>query len=204
MTATGDGWYYKRHLVPFGEYFPVPAFIRSWMRLMSLPYDDISAGSEHQPVLHAAGQPLGLTICYGDAYGSSQRAVLRRATLLINVTNDAWFGRLHRLAPASADRANARIGGRARLFVAANDGVTAVLNARGNVIARLPQFEQAVLRADVQPMTGLTPYARWGNAPVVIGALVALALAVRPAPTGGLRSARRRRPRAVSAALTGR
>ena len=178
MGADGDGWYYKRHLVPFGEYFPVPPFIRSWMRLMSLPYDDISAGPPHQPVLRAAGQPLGLTICYEDAFGSSQLAVPREATLLINVTNDAWFG------DSTASHQHLQIArmraledGRS-MIVAANDGVTAVIDARGAVVARLPQFEQAVLRANVQPMSGITPYAELGNAPVVIGALVALALAL--------------------------
>ena len=55
LSAQGGGWYYKRHLVPFGEYFPVPSFVRSWMRLMSLPYEDLTPGSEHQPVLSAAG-----------------------------------------------------------------------------------------------------------------------------------------------------
>src|ERR1700738_1256459 len=92
LSDSGGGWYYKRHLVPFGEYFPVPAFVRSWMRLMSLPYDDITPGSEHQPTLSAGGQKLGLTICYEDACGSQQLTVLRDATLLINVTNNAWDG----------------------------------------------------------------------------------------------------------------
>ena len=178
MSQAGESWYYKRHLVPFGEYFPVPAFIRSWMRLMNLPYDDISAGSEDQPVLRAAGQKLGLTICYEDAYGSKQLAVLRDATLLINVTNDAWFGdstashqhlQIARMRALEAGRF---------MIVAANDGITALIDGRGAVAARLPQFQQAVLRADVQPMTGLTPYARLGNYPVVLGALAVLAWAV--------------------------
>ena len=81
LSESGNGWYYKRHLVPFGEYFPVPAFVRSWMRLMSLPYDDISAGTEHQSVLSAAGQRLGITICYEDAFGSDQLKVLRDGDL---------------------------------------------------------------------------------------------------------------------------
>ncbi len=113
MNDTAWGWYYKRHLVPFGEYFPVPAFIRSWMRLMSLPYDDFSAGPERQPVLTAAGQKLGVTICYEDAFGSSQLDVLREATLLINVTNNAWFGNSTAPAPAFADCAHAGLGSRA-------------------------------------------------------------------------------------------
>jgi apolipoprotein N-acyltransferase len=177
LSDTGGGWYFKRHLVPFGEYFPVPAFIRSWMRLMSLPYDDITPGSEHQPTLSAAGQKLGLTICYEDAFGGQQLRVLRDTTLLINVTNNAWYG--DSTAPhqhLQIARMRALEAGRF-LVRAANDGITAVIGPHGEIVARLPQFHEAVLRADVQPMTGLTPYARFGNHPVVVGAGLLLALA---------------------------
>lgn len=178
LSDSGGGWYYKRHLVPFGEYFPVPAFVRSWLRLMSLPYDDITAGRENQPVRSAAGQKLGLTICYEDAFGSSQLKVLRDATLLINVTNNAWFGdstathqhlQIARMRALEAGR---------YLVVAANDGITAAIGPHGAIVARLPQFQEAVLRAEVQPTTGLTPYARLGNYPVISGAGVLLGLAV--------------------------
>ena len=178
LSDSGGGWYYKRHLVPFGEYFPVPAFVRSWMRLMSLPYDDITPGSERQPVLHAAGQTLGLTICYEDAFGSQQLEVLRDATLLINVTNNAWYG--DSSAPhqhLQIARMRALEAGR-YLVRSANDGITAVMGPHGEIVARLPQFREAVLRAEVRPMTGLTPYARFGNYPVVAGAGLLLALAV--------------------------
>lgn len=185
MNASGWGWYYKRHLVPFGEYFPVPAFIRSWMRLMSLPYDDISPGAAHQPTLTAAGQKLGLTICYEDAFGSSQLAVLRAATLLINVTNNAWYG--DSTAPhqhLEISRMRALEAGRF-LIRAANDGITAAIGPRGEIVARLPQFKMGVLRADVRPMAGLTPYARLGNYPVVAGALALLGFALWRRRRGG-------------------
>ena len=178
LSESGGGWYYKRHLVPFGEYFPVPAFVRSWLRLMSLPYDDISAGHEHQPTLSAAGQKLGLTICYEDAFGSRQLGVLRDAALLINVTNNAWYG--NSTAPhqhLQIARMRALEAGR-YLVRAANDGITAAIGPHGEIVARLPQFQEAVLRAEVLPMTGLTPYARLGNYPVVIGAGLLLAVAV--------------------------
>ncbi|HEV7613428.1 MAG TPA: apolipoprotein N-acyltransferase [Steroidobacteraceae bacterium] len=178
LTGSGGGWYYKRHLVPFGEYFPVPAFVRSWMRLMSLPYDDITPGSKQQRRLSAAGQTLGLTICYEDAFGSEQLEVLRDATLLINVTNNAWYG--DSTAPhqhLQIARMRALEAGR-YLVRAANDGITAVIGPHGEMVARLPQFREAVLRAEVRPMTGLTPYARVGNFPVVAGSVVLLALAV--------------------------
>jgi apolipoprotein N-acyltransferase len=178
LSDSGGGWYYKRHLVPFGEYFPVPAFVRSWLRLMSLPYDDIAPGGENQPMRSAAGQKLGLTICYEDAFGSHQLKVLRDATLLINVTNNAWYG--DSTAPhqhLQIARMRALEAGR-YLVRAANDGITAAIGPHGEIVARLPQFQKAVLRADVQPMTGLTPYARLGNFPVVIGAGLLLAVAV--------------------------
>jgi apolipoprotein N-acyltransferase len=185
LSDTGGGWYYKRHLVPFGEYFPVPAFIRSWLRLMNLPYNDITAGSRNQPTLSAAGVKLGLTICYEDAFGSRQLKVLRDATLLINVTNNAWYG--DSTAPhqhLQIARMRALEAGR-YLVRAANDGITAAIDSHGEIVARLPQFKQAVLRADVQPMTGLTPYARFGNYPVILGACALLALAIWRRRQGG-------------------
>ena len=185
LSKEDGGWYYKRHLVPFGEYFPVPAFIRSWMRLMNLPYDDISAGSAQQPVLSAAGQKLGVTICYEDAFGSEQLEILRVATLLLNVTNNAWFG--DSTAPhqhLQISRMRALEAGR-YLVRSTNDGITAAIGPHGEILARLPQFQQAVLRAEVQPMTGLTPYARFGNHPVVSGALALLAVAVWQRRRGG-------------------
>jgi len=177
LSAAGDGWYYKRHLVPFGEYFPVPSFVRSWLRLMSLPYDDFTAGSARQPVLRAAGQNLGLSICYEDAFGSQQLKVLRQATLLINVTNNAWYG--DSTAPhqhLQIARMRALEAGRF-LVRAANDGITAAIDPQGKIVARLAQFQEGVLHTTLQPMTGLTPYARFGNYPVVLGTLLLLLVA---------------------------
>jgi apolipoprotein N-acyltransferase len=167
MTETGDGWYYKRRLVPFGEFFPVPESVRRWMRLNSLPYYDMTPGAEHQQPLEAGGERLGATICYEDAYGAEQLAVLASATLLVNVTNNAWFG--DSSAPhqqLQMARFRALEAGR-WLFRATSNGVTAVIDPRGAVTDRLPQFEPGVLKATVQPRTGLTPYARTGNWPIL-------------------------------------
>ena len=168
------GWYDKRHLVPFAEFFPVPAFVRRWLRLMSLPYSDFTHGADEQPPLSAAGLELAMTICYEDAYGSSQLAVLQRATVLANVTNDAWFGRssarfqhlqLSRMRALEAQRWMIR---------AANDGVSALIGPRGEVMGRAPEYQATVLRGSVVPRSGLTPYARVGNWLVVSLALIAL------------------------------
>jgi len=161
-------WYDKRRLVPFGEFFPVPQFVRNWMKLMSLPYTDFVPGAAQQPPLPAGGVLLGATICYEDAYGAEQLAVLDRATVLVNVTNDAWFGdSTARHQHLQISRMRALEAGRP-LLRAANDGISAILDARGRIVASLPQPKPGVLTGTVQPRTGLTPYARSGNFPVVL------------------------------------
>ncbi len=196
MSVTGDAWYYKRRLVPFGEFFPVPDFIRHWMRLMNLPYYDMTPGGEHQAALPAAGQKLGATICYEDAYGSEQLEVLGEATLLVNVTNNAWFG--DSAAPhqqLQMARFRAREAGRS-LVRATSNGITAVIAPDGSLAAVAPQFVQAVLKSSVQPMTGLTPYARTGNWPVLLGCLLMALICIGyPSRHEGALRARRGRDR---------
>ncbi|MGH8252146.1 MAG: apolipoprotein N-acyltransferase [Steroidobacteraceae bacterium] len=181
MSAAGDGWYFKRRLVPFGEFFPVPENVRRWMRLMTLPYYDMTPGADRQPPLAAGGERLQATICYEDAYGSDQLATLAGATLLVNVTNNAWFG--DSAAPhqqLQMARFRAREAGR-WLMRATSNGITAVIAPDGRVTARIPQFEPDVLKSTVQPRTGLTPYARIGNWPVLsaCGLLLAIFLGLR-------------------------
>jgi len=180
---TAVSWYDKHHLVPFAEFFPVPPFIRSWMRLARLPYSDFTPGPAYQAPLPAAHLRLAATVCYEDAYGSSMLEPLRRgaADALVNVTNDAWFGHSSaRHQHFQIARMRALEEGR-YLVRAANDGISAVVGPHGEVVARAAEFRPVVLRSQVTPLTGLTPYARVGNWPVLILAalLLACALAVR-------------------------
>jgi apolipoprotein N-acyltransferase len=167
--------YVKRHLVPFGEFYPVPDFVRAWLRLNNLPSTDMSSGVPEQPPLAAGGERIAVTICYEDLFGAEQLHSLPDATLLVNVANDAWFGdsigppqhlQIARVRAAEAGRYMLR---------ATNTGVSAVVDPTGAVVDTLPSFEAGVLTATVRGHTGLTPYARWGNYPVVLGALLVLA-----------------------------
>jgi apolipoprotein N-acyltransferase len=161
-------WYNKHHLVPFGEYFPVPEFIREWMRMMSLPHSDFAAGDAEQAPLSAAGQSIAVTICYEDAYGSTQLALLNKATLLVNVTNDAWFGdSTARHQHLQISRMRALEAGRP-LLRAANDGISGIIDSHGRLTSQLSSFKSDVLTGVVQPRTGLTPYASMGNWPTMI------------------------------------
>jgi apolipoprotein N-acyltransferase len=169
MTLGAEhGIYRKRHLVPFGEYFPVPAFVRQWMRLMSLPYVDISAGEPAPPPLVVAGQTIGMTICYEDAYGAEQLVFLPEAAVLVNVSNDAWFG--DSIAPhqhLQIARMRALETGR-YLLRATNTGISAVIGPGGEIRGRSPQFETHVLTGVVRAYSGATPYVRTGNIVVVL------------------------------------
>jgi len=168
-------WYNKVHLVPFGEYFPVPNFVRSWMRMMSLPHSDFATGAYDQAPLQAAGQHVGVSICYEDAYGTAQLAALAKATLLVNVTNDAWFGdSTARHQHLQISRMRALEAGRP-LLRAANDGISGIIDSRGKLVSQLPSFKSDVLTGTVQPRIGLTPYALMGNWLVI--SLCALLLA---------------------------
>ena len=167
--------YVKRHLVPFGEQFPVPDFIRDWMRLMNLPYIDLGVGADDQPLLAVAGERLGITICYEDVFGAEQLRQLADTTLLVNVSNDGWFGESIAI-PQHLQIARVRAAEAGRYLVrAANRGITAVIDPHGRVVETIEPFRPGVLRATVRGYTGATPYARFGNYLVVILALAALA-----------------------------
>jgi apolipoprotein N-acyltransferase len=161
--------YRKRHLVPFGEYFPVPDFVREWMRLMDLPNRDLTAGSAEQPVLVAAdGTKMGVAICYEDAYGAEQLYALPEATVMINVSNDGWFGKsIAAFQHLQIARMRALEVGR-WVVRATNNGMSAFIGPRGELVALAPRFEFATLVAAVQPRSGLTPYARMGNVAIVL------------------------------------
>ena len=171
------GEYHKRHLVPFGEYFPVPAFVRKVMRLMNLPSEDISPGGDDQLPLLAKGVPIAPTICYEAAYGAEQNLFFPAAQLMVNISNDAWFG--DTIAPhqhLQINRFRSLETGRYMLR-ATNTGLTAVIDPRGRVIGALPQFEPGALDATVIPQSGSTPYMRFGNWLIVIVLLSLLGIA---------------------------
>ena len=110
---------------------PVPGFVRQWLRLMSLPYSDFNRGAAQQAPLEAAGQRISASVCYEDAYGATQLPALRTATMLVNVTNDAWFGHSPaRYQHLQISRMRAQEAGRP-MVRAANDGVSAVIGAPG-------------------------------------------------------------------------
>ncbi len=164
IAVLGDPprFYHKRHLVPFGEFMPLRGLLLWLEGMIQIPMSDLSPG-HGRPVLEADGVVLGASVCYEVAYGPQLMEALPEAQVLVNVSNDGWFGRS--LAPhqhLEIARTRALEAGRF-LLRATNTGISAIIDQQGRLVARSPQFEVDVLSAEVTPMTGLTPYARWGN-----------------------------------------
>jgi len=178
MVALGEttDFYHKRHLVPFGEFIPFKSVIGSVLDILQIPMSDFSSGEQEKPILTIANNKAGISICYEDAFGEEVIDALPEASLLVNVSNDAWFG--DSLAPhqhLQIARMRALETGRPMLR-ATNTGISAIIDERGNITSTSPQFKLHVLKSIVQPMQGETPYVKWGNWFIIILSLALLGL----------------------------
>jgi apolipoprotein N-acyltransferase len=171
----GRDRYDKRHLVPFGEYFPLGFLWKDAIRGLATVGEDFTPGTAPAPIIEAGGWRLGTSICYEILFGEEVRQALPGAQVLVNVSNDGWFG--DSIGPhqhLEIARMRALETGR-YLLRATNTGITAVIDPRGKITGRLEQFRKDTLTADVTPRSGLTPYARWGEWPALaLSTLLAL------------------------------
>jgi apolipoprotein N-acyltransferase len=157
--------------VPFGEYIP-PGF--DWFfRLVNIPMSDFSAGPRVQAPLEIAGQKIAPNICYEDLFGEEIIRALPQATLLINLSNTAWFGdSLAQPQHLQIARIRALETGRTMLR-ATNTGITAAIAPDGRVLGVLPAFTTGALHIEAQGFSGFTPYSRWGNSFALLLAICA-------------------------------
>lgn len=171
--------YDKHHLVPFGEFIPLGA--RWFVNMMHIPLGDFSRGTLLQAPFAVRDQWVLPNICYEDLFGeeiaaqiSASLSGMPQATILLNLSNIAWFGDSIALPQhLQVSQMRALETGRPMLR-ATNTGATAVIDPKGKVSAQLRPFERGVLNAHVQGYMGLTPYCRYGNATVVALALLLL------------------------------
>jgi apolipoprotein N-acyltransferase len=178
LGAAPTQLYRKRHLVPFGETIPLEGVLGPAIRAMlAIPIASQSAGDADPPPLAVAGQQVAVNICYEDAFGADIRPQAAAATLLVNVTNDAWYGRsLAAEQHAQIAQMRALETGRPMLR-ATNTGITSAIAHDGREIARLPWFTRGILEVDVVGRQGVTPYVRFGDVPVAALAVTLFALA---------------------------
>ncbi len=158
--------YRKRHLVPFGETIPLEPVV-GWFirRVLAIPLASQARGDPDPPPLRLAGEQLAVNICYEDAFGADIRRQAREATLLVNVTNDAWYGRSLAAEQHNQIAAMRALESGRPLLRATNTGITSAIGHDGREIARLPWFTRGILEVEIAGRQGATPYVRWGDAP---------------------------------------
>lgn len=171
-------FYRKIHLVPFGEFLPFKFLLQWLLNYLHIPMSDFSAYHYAQNPIVVKGVKIGVSICYEDAFANVIRASLPQAGLLVNVSEDAWFG--NSLAPhqrLQMAQMRAIESGRTLIRVS-NNGLSAVINHKGETINIAPQFKSHVLDAQVQIRTGSTPFSAWGHRLVLSLLLALLVLAL--------------------------
>ena len=175
--GTADEQHYrKQHLVPFGEFIPLRPLLGWFINgVLDIPMGDLARGDKRQAPLEVAGQRVAADICYEDVFGEEIIRALPEATLLVNFTNDAWYGHSHAAEQHNQiSQLRALETGRMMLR-ATNTGVTSIIGADGRVLQQLPQHQEAVLNGMAQGYQGVTPYVRWGNAAALLLAALMLA-----------------------------
>lgn len=156
------GRYDKFHLVPFGEYVPLEEFLPFVDKLVAQA-GDFGTGQKGE-VLRSAGHRLGVLICYEAIFPSLARAAIRnRAGLLVNITNDAWYGRSsapHQHFSMAVLRA---VETRRGLVRAANTGISGFIHPSGRITGATGLFEDAVMTRPLPVLRTTTIYTRIGD-----------------------------------------
>ncbi len=160
--------YYKRQLVPFGEYVPMENLVARIFDFMNVPMSNMKPGRFDQKPMQFGNIKIQPSICYEISYPDMSRVSDKSVSMLLTVTNDAWFGRstaqaqhLQMAAMRSIEMA------RPGLFVS-NDGITAIINERGIIEASAPDHKPFVLTGKVQAYTGMTPWMRNDLDPLLV------------------------------------
>lgn len=169
LGAQAEGLYKKQRLVPYGEYIPFQGTLDLLPGLAgSQEILSYSRGNDQQSPLRVRGHNLGSAICYEVAYPDTTRKNAIGTDFLLTISNDAWFGTS--AGPLQhLQMVQMRALENGRWFMrATNTGVTAIIDHRGQIVKRAPQFERTVLRGTLQARVGNTPYMTFGNAPILI------------------------------------
>lgn len=167
--------YRKSHLVPFGEFIPLKfIFQYIYTHYLNMPMNDLSRGSTHQIPMTIENQKIAFNICYEDVFGEEIIQALPSATLIANVSNDAWYGRsIAAYQHLQFSQARAIETGR-MVIRSTNTGATVIIDEHGVLKEALPEFTEGVLEGSVQGFKNATPYVCFGNWPVITLCFIAL------------------------------
>ncbi|MFK8050065.1 MAG: apolipoprotein N-acyltransferase [Halioglobus sp.] len=171
-----NSFYDKRHLVPFGEFVPLEKWIRGLIPYFDLPNSHSSPGATVQAPVAVGGWRIASLVCYEIAFANTVYKDAQAADLLLVVSNGNWFGKSIEIwQQYEMARLRALENGRP-LIQASNDGITVVIDHKGEVLAEAEPYKRLVLSATVTKVVGRTPFSYWGDRLAVIAAsLIVLA-----------------------------
>ena len=158
LLGSNQGVYHKRHLVMFGEYYPFRWLLDFMRNYIDIPFSDLTSGPADQPLMSVNETRLGVSICFEDVFSRDVMPALPEANLLVNASNDAWFG--DSLAPHQhLQIAQMRALETGRPMVrSTNTGVSAFIDYRGRIIDSTEQFKTQSITRDMVGRTGVTPF----------------------------------------------
>ena len=162
MLGNGTGKYFKQHLVPFGEYVPFEAILRGLIEFFDLPMSSFSPGNTGQALLTAGEWNIAMAICYEIVFQDVVAKQLRGADVLVTISNDAWFGdSLGSYQHLEIARMRALENG-IPIIRASNDGISALIDHKGNVIGKMGKYEKGLLSGELSAVKGTTLYRTLG------------------------------------------
>ncbi|MFY7697484.1 MAG: apolipoprotein N-acyltransferase [Legionella sp.] len=163
-AATGS--YYKQHLVPFGEFIPQP--FQYFINWLSLPSSNMKAGTTNQPLIQVQNHPIASLICYELAYPQLLRQQLPSAEWIVSISDDGWFGQSFAMyQQLQIAQVLSMQTGRYQI-VANNDGLSSIIDTKGNLVASLPAFQPGLLEAELHPATGASLWIYLGDTPILL------------------------------------
>lgn len=162
LYGTSSGEYHKRKLVPFGEYVPFEEQLRGLITFFDMPMSSFSKGDYNQPHLTIDGHQVALAICYEIIFSEMVAQQVEGSDYLVTLSNDAWFGDSHgpqqHLEIARIRALEYGI----PIIRGTNDGISAFIDAEGNLIKTLGKGIAGTMQHDLQLQTGMTPYRQIG------------------------------------------
>ena len=178
MLNDVEAYYHKQHLVPFGEFMPFRSLLSFLSQFIVIPMADLSPGNDTHGRISVKGQLIATSICYEDAFGEELIKQLPEANLLLNMSNDSWFGdssapyqhlEIARMRALETSRPMVRV---------TNTGVSAVIDHQSHLKLILQKSKALANNAMIQPRRGSTVYIKFGNLWVLLGTVCFIVTAI--------------------------